>query len=498
MEFGGLIEYLENKTILITGGAGFVAKIFVEKILRSQPNVKKIYVLLRASDSNSARHRFKTQVMEKELFRLLRAKWEKKFDSFIWERVEVVCGDISDENYLLGIKNSNLRDQMFKDVDFIVNCAATTDFFERYDVALATNTIGILNLLSFAKKCIKLKKLLHLSTAYVSGERDGIVPEKAFEFGETLKKTFTKLDFEIEHELATHKLSQLRENEASEATINATMREFGIESIIRANHFGWPNTYVFTKAMGEMCLEQFKEDVYTVILRPTMILSTYKEPFPGWIEGLRTIDIIIASIGKGKMSFFLGKPTLIVDLIPADMVVNAMILGMVFGENGMIYHVGSSIKNPIYVSQAYDYVYNYFTENPLFDHKEEKPIIVTKVKLFQHIFTLNIYMAIRFLLPLKILQMVANIPFLRCYKDVYAKNMKKLQTVMRFIQKFKHFALFNGIFEDTNSERLREELIKGSGNLEIMEAFNFDPNSIDWEDYIINTHIPGLIKYVII
>ncbi|KAM6576118.1 hypothetical protein CsatB_027955 [Cannabis sativa] len=354
MEFGGLVEYLENKTILITGGAGFVAKIFVEKILRSQPNVKKIYVLLRASDSNSARHRFKTQVMEKELFRLLRAKWEKKFDSFIWERVEVVCGDISDENYLLGIKNSNLRDQMFKDVDFIVNCAATTDFFERYDVALATNTIGILNLLSFAKKCIKLKKLLHLSTAYVSGERDGIVPEKAFEFGETLKKTFTKLDFEIEHELATHKLSQLRENEASEATINATMREFGIE---------------------------------------------------------RTIDIIIASIGKGKMSFFLGKPTLIVDLI---------------------------------------------------------------------------------------LQMVANIPCLRCYKDVYAKNMKKLQTVMRFIQKFKHFALFNGIFEDTNCERLREELIKGSGNLEMMEAFNFDPNSIDWEDYIINTHIPGLIKYVII
>ncbi|KAM6595276.1 hypothetical protein CsatA_005800 [Cannabis sativa] len=346
--------------------------------------------------------------MEKELFRLLRAKWEKKFDSFIWERVEVVCGDISDEKYLLGIKNPNLRDQMFKDVDFIVNCAATTDFFERYDVALATNTIGILNLLSFAKKCIKLKKLLHLSTAYVSGERDGIVPEKAFEFGETLKKTFTKLDFEIEHELATHKLSQLRENEASEATINATMREFGIE---RANHFGWPNTYVFTKAMGEMCLEQFKEDVYTVILRPTMILSTYKEPFPGWIEGLRTIDIIIASIGKGKMSFFLGKPTLIVDLI---------------------------------------------------------------------------------------LQMVANIPCLRCYKDVYAKNMKKLQTVMRFIQKFKHFALFNGIFEDTNCERLREELIKGSGNLEMMEAFNFDPNSIDWEDYIINTHIPGLIKYVII
>ncbi|KAF4385471.1 hypothetical protein G4B88_005803 [Cannabis sativa] len=45
---------------------------------------------------------------------------------------------------------------------------------------------------------------------------------------------------------------------------------------------------------------------------------------------------------------------------------------------------------------------------------------------------------------------------------------------------------------------LRENKVKGSRNLELMEAFNFDHNSIDWEDYIINTHIPGLIKYVII
>ena len=55
----------------------------------------------------------------------------------------------------------------------------------------------------------------------------------------------------------------------------------------RAKVFGWPNTYVFTKAMGEMCVGRYKENLSTVIIRPTMITSTYKEPFPGWIEGLR-------------------------------------------------------------------------------------------------------------------------------------------------------------------------------------------------------------------
>ena len=57
----------------------------------------------------------------------------------------------------------------------------------------------------------------------------------------------------------------------------------------RAYHFGWPNVYAFTKAMGEMLLEQHREDLPVVIIRPTMVTSTYQDPFPGWIEGARYI-----------------------------------------------------------------------------------------------------------------------------------------------------------------------------------------------------------------
>ncbi|KAL6967058.1 putative fatty acyl-CoA reductase 7, partial [Sarracenia purpurea var. burkii] len=53
-----------------------------------------------------------------------------------------------------------------------------------------------------------------------------------------------------------------------------------------ARKYGWPNTYVFTKAMAEMLLMHFKENLPLVIIRPTMITSTFKEPFPGWIEGV--------------------------------------------------------------------------------------------------------------------------------------------------------------------------------------------------------------------
>jgi len=57
----------------------------------------------------------------------------------------------------------------------------------------------------------------------------------------------------------------------------------------RANLHGWPNVYTFTKAMGERILLNMKGDVPLIIARPTMILSTLSEPFPGWIEGLRYV-----------------------------------------------------------------------------------------------------------------------------------------------------------------------------------------------------------------
>ena len=57
--------------------------------------------------------------------------------------------------------------------------------------------------------------------------------------------------------------------------------------MIRAKMYGWPNTYVFTKAMGEMMVNDLKDNLPVIIIRPTIVTSTYNEPFPGWIEGIR-------------------------------------------------------------------------------------------------------------------------------------------------------------------------------------------------------------------
>ncbi|GJN31937.1 hypothetical protein PR202_gb20399 [Eleusine coracana subsp. coracana] len=51
-----------EKSILITGSTGFLGKLLVEKILRVQPDVKKLYLLVRAPDAASAKKRVLSEV----------------------------------------------------------------------------------------------------------------------------------------------------------------------------------------------------------------------------------------------------------------------------------------------------------------------------------------------------------------------------------------------------------------------------------------------------
>ncbi|KAF7823250.1 protein SUPPRESSOR OF K(+) TRANSPORT GROWTH DEFECT 1-like [Senna tora] len=162
--------------------------------------------------------------------------------------------------------------------------------------------------------------------AYVCGEREGVILENSYNLGDSLNG-MDGLDIDNEQNLVSNKLDELQKQGATQHQIKLAMKDLGIA---RAKMYGWPNTYVFTKAMGEMVVEHVKGKMMRlVILRPTIVTSTLKEPFPGWLQGLRTIDSLAVAYGKGKMTCFLADLTSIVDLIPADMVVNAMLVAMV-------------------------------------------------------------------------------------------------------------------------------------------------------------------------
>ncbi|XP_019198998.1 PREDICTED: fatty acyl-CoA reductase 3-like [Ipomoea nil] len=489
MELGSAVEFLENRAILVTGATGFLAKIFVEKILRVQPNVKKLYLLLRAADTMAAVQRFNSEVMAKDLFKVVKEKYGEKLNNIISEKVSVVAGDVSCEK--MGVKDSHLLDQMQREVDIMVNLAATTDFYERYDVAIGINTMGPTHLLDFAKKCRKLKVFLHVSTAYVSGERDGLLQETPFQMGETLNGR-CGLDIDRENEIIEETLKNLIVENASDESISLAMKELGIQ---RARTYGWPNTYVFTKAMGEMLLGKLRDDIPLLILRPTIVTSTYKEPFLGWVEGVRTIDSLALGYAKGRLTCFLGDPKTITDLIPADMVVNAMIVSMVAhaDQRGTqtIYHVGSSVSNPVEFSWLQDYALHYFTKHPWIG-KNGKAVVVGKVTVLSTMDSFHRYMAIRYLLPLKGLE-ILNTICCKYFQRTCDEMNRKIKFVMKLVDLYRPYLFFKGIYDDMNTEKLRRAAKEGGIETEL---FYFDPKAISWEDYFMKAHFPGLVKHV--
>ncbi|KAJ0083290.1 hypothetical protein Patl1_29587 [Pistacia atlantica] len=434
MEFVNPLQFLKDKTILVTGATGFLGKgaVFVEKILRIQPNVKKLYLLVRAADAKSAMKRILDEV-EKDLFNVLRDKLGANFKSFVLEKVVAVVGDVSEVN--LGVKDSKLMEEMYKEIDLVVNSAATTDFDERYDFTFNINTMGTLNIMSFAKNCIKINMVLHVSTAYVCGEGSGLIPEKPFYNGETLKCS-CRLEITEEKKLIDEKLNQLQAQGAAKNELTSTMKELGIQ---RARFYGWPNTYAFTKAMGEMILGKYRGNLASCH-RPPHHNNQYICRTLSRLDR-RTIDGPIAGYGKGKLTFLLANPKAICDMMPVDMVVNSMIMAMTANtrqSSQMIYQVGSSMRNPIKLTNVLKLI-------SVFDKK---------------------------------------------YKDVCIGHGKKIKFAMRLVDLYKPYMFFKGIFDDTNSQKLRMEVGKSG----LVDAFNFD---LDWEDYIINTHIVGLVKYVL-
>ena len=281
--------------------------------------------------------------------------------------------------------------------------------------------MGVKHLCTFAKQCARLKMLMHVSTAFVSGFREGLILEKPIKPGDSLREG-TYLDVDTELRLVKEvKKSLAMANATSDGdgdahthktTERKAMKELGLQ---RARHFGWSNTYVFTKAMGEVVLGQQlrrgggsgDSDIPVVVMRPSIITSVRDDPVPGWMQGTRTIDSIIIGYAKQNLSCFLGDLSVVVDVIPGDMVANAMMAAMVAHseekapEAVPVYHVTSSLRNPVAYSVLYESGRRHFYENPRVG-KDGKVIPTREMRFFPTITQFHLYMMLTFKLPLEV------------------------------------------------------------------------------------------------
>jgi len=109
-------SFYEDKVIFITGGSGFLGKVITEKLLRSCPKIKKIYMLLRSKKGRTSEERLKS-LFNLELFRGLRCK-APHFD----EKVQAIAGDMLVDGLGIGEEDRLLLQD---NVNIVIHSAAT-------------------------------------------------------------------------------------------------------------------------------------------------------------------------------------------------------------------------------------------------------------------------------------------------------------------------------------------------------------------------------------
>lgn len=88
----------------------------------------------------------------------------------------------------------------------------------------------------------------------------------------------------------------------------------------------YPNTYTFTKAMAERAIKKKRGDLRVTIVRPSIIIANYEEPFEAWIDSLAASGGIIMAGSLGILHLLFSRPTSILDLIPCDFVSNQVLV----------------------------------------------------------------------------------------------------------------------------------------------------------------------------
>ena len=90
--------------------------------------------------------------------------------------------------------------------------------------------------------------------------------------------------------------------------------------------------------------------------------------------------------------------------IPVDMVVNSIITAMVVNANKshkIIYHVGTSLRNPLKFSDFNNFMFQYCTKNPWL-YNDGSPVEVRKLKMVRTVAHFHLHMTIRSMLPLQV------------------------------------------------------------------------------------------------
>jgi len=500
---GRLRDLLAGKKIVMTGVTGFIGEQLLWKILTELPETRPS-VLVRRKGSASARDRM-LGVVKKPIFNDIR-EGAGGASELLDSRIEVIEGDLPNVP------------QLPTDLDIVVHCAGDVSFDPPIDQAFSTNVIGTKALLDRMLEAVTdengqrrtVPHYVHISTAYTAGRRRGAIPEAPhvhdIDYDAEATAGIAMRDLIEEESRTSAQLAKLRKEaerhhrQAGFLTtaadterrrldwVQAELVKAGTE---RARSLGWTDVYTFTKALGERVVADVGRDVHVSIVRPAIVESSWLHPYPGWIEGFKMAEPLILAYGRGELPEFPATPEAVVDIVPCDHVVNA-ILAVCATQPAIgtpeYYHVNSGARNPLIFKDLYTYIRAYFMDHPF----EGGPRGAARLPQWQFPGASSIE---RLLSTSERAHKMADRVLVQAPRSdrtrKIAKDLDRTRVRLDFLRRYhtlyKEYAQSELHFVDDNTLALTRAL-----HSDDQAAFAFDTAVYDWKTYIQEVHCPSI------
>lgn len=508
-------EALAGKRVLLIGVTGFIGKVWLANTLMDLPEIGRLYLLIRRQKSNPAEKRFEKMMEDSPVFDPVFEKYGDQLGTLLAEKIEVVEGDVSQPGIGLDLEVSA---QLGKELDLIINSSGLTDFNPDLRDALAVNVDSTYHLIEFIRASDHAA-LLHLSTCYVAGQRDGRV-------GEFVRPNYTPAgvtDFDAEREWHhLHELVESAELRAEGPKVTEELKKqalekehaakglsgHALENQIRKNRvrwlknylteegkrraqeLGWPNTYTYTKSLAESLIANYGAGLPIAIVRPAIVETSVAKPFRGWNEGINTSASLSYLLGTAFRQLPSNERKRL-DLIPVDAVCAGMTLiaaSLVERRHDPLYQLATSVTNPCDMGRSIE-----LTTLGHRRHYRAQEGLENWLRLRMDAIPVSKERYNRMSAPAQkmIIRSIQTIMSPLPIPKPLAKAQRSLERVEKLIELFEPFILHNEHdFVADNVEKLSQALVP-----EEKEVFGYDTAGLDWWEYWIDIHIPALRRW---
>jgi long-chain acyl-CoA synthetase len=381
-------EQLKGKRFLVIGGTGFLGKVLVSLMLKEYgEEIEHLYLMVRPKPGLTADERFMQELWPSPCFDPVREGMHE-VEAAMWAmgKITPVSGDVTKPR--AGLEDSVFAEMKEAGVDAVLNVAGVVSFTPPIDEGFRVNTQGVINLMQLCRDLGTPPNgegsgpipLMHTSTCYVAGYNSGHIyeddprdhpfpradelavedwsPERELEEGMEIAKNIRARagDAQLESRFVDAAKEKLRKRqlpttgEPLEQAVKKERERWLDEQLVdagtkRARHWGWPNTYTYTKSVGEQLLAD--GDVPYTIVRPAVVESSEHFPFPGWNEGINTSAPLIYLALHGAVQFP-TTPGHVLDVIPVDHVCFGTVLALAAlldDSHDSVYQFGTSDAN---------------------------------------------------------------------------------------------------------------------------------------------------------